>query len=73
MVVSVAKVFREDVAEEVLAVSDEKGAWKAVAKEPIFSTPERSEDVERELGVVVSIEFALVEDREEDIIVVDIE
>lgn len=58
---------------EVLVVSDEKRVVKAVTEVPVFSMPERGENVGRELGVVVSIEFTLAEDREEDIIVVDIE
>lgn len=58
---------------EVLVVSDEKRVVKAVTEVPVFSMLERGENVRRELGVVVSIEFTLAEDREEDIIVVDIE
>lgn len=73
VVVSVAKVFREDMVGEVLVVSDEKRVVKAVTEDPVFSIPERGEDVERESVVVTSIEFTLAEDGEEDIIVVDIE
>lgn len=58
---------------EVLVVSDEKRVVKAVTEVPVFSIPERGENVGRELGVVVSIEFTLAEDREEDIVVVGIE
>lgn len=44
-----------------------------MTEDPVFSIPEGDEDIKKELVVVVSTEFTLVEDKEENIIVVDIE
>lgn len=74
VVVLVGEVIRGDMVGEVLVVSDIERVGKALTKEDlVISVLEICEEVGKDLVVVVSTELALMEDREEDIVIVGIE